>query len=211
MEPRLSRESFTRVGRRLAYAAGTFALAIVLVAVSQAVSPRAGHSASALSPAPYSNAAGARPAEDRSAGTAIVDDLEDCSPFYSFDGAQHLDFDDGGVSRTEESSAGAPGEAASATNAEGAYTADDASSRVRVTLGGARREYTLIVPTDSDECLLVVGDPHRADLRQSWYGEIVDEPEIRPAMAFHAALRRGRTARYARGHGAFPDGFHGAM
>jgi hypothetical protein len=197
MEPRPSRKSPSRVRRRVAGAAVTFALAIGLVAASQALGPSGGQSASARSPASHAKVAGARHADDRPAATEVMDDLEDCSPFYSFDGKQLLDFDDGAVSQSDESSEEPSDEAASAKDAEGAYTADEVSSRVRITLGGTKREYTLVVPADSDQCLLVIGDPNRADLRQSWYGEMTDDPEVRPATVLHTALRRGRATRHA--------------
>jgi hypothetical protein len=118
---------------------------------------------------------------------AIVADLEDCSPFFSFTGAKQLDFDAGTVVQTEDPSS--PRDDLLTAPVLGAFVVDEATRRVQLTFRKSTRDYTLIVPTDSDQCILAVGQPNAADLQQSWYGEFVDDPDASSPKVVHASLR----------------------
>jgi hypothetical protein len=60
----------------------------------------------------------------------------------------------------------------------GAFRAVGRTSRVTIALGGVSRQYTLVVPTDGDQCILAMGDATAVDLSRSWFG--TDEEDSGP-------------------------------
>jgi hypothetical protein len=121
---------------------------------------------------------------------AVMDDLDSCSPFLAIDGDKELDFDtaSGAVTETAGASEDLRGPASSPSiRLIGTFVASDQTGRVTMLIGGARREYTLVIPADGEQCILALGKANAVDLQQSWFGEISDDAEADAPDYQHAA------------------------
>jgi hypothetical protein len=136
---------------------------------------------------------------DEALPDSVLDDLDSCSPFVAIDGDKELDFDTATsvVTETAGTSSGLRGPtAAPSTRVTGTFAASDETGRVTLTIGPLRREYTLVIPADGDQCILALGKANAVDLQQSWFGEVSDDPEADPPEYQHVAARHpplGRT------------------
>jgi hypothetical protein len=110
----------------------------------------------------------------------VATDLADCSPFYNMDGRADLTFDVdkgvvtetiGGAARTSRADSSAP-----SVQIVGAFRAVGQTSRVTVALGGVSHQYTLVMPTDGDQCILAMGEATAVDLSRSWFGTDEEDP-----------------------------------
>ncbi len=61
---------------------------------------------------------------------------------------------------------------------EGTWAANEEARTVQVDVGGVTNTYKLALPTNSQQCVLLVGSIDAADLSRSWFG-IVDLSEDR--------------------------------
>jgi hypothetical protein len=115
-----------------------------------------------------------------SSSLEVAENLEDCSPFYNFDGGQELEFDTQKGTVTETHKALAQTSPADTQGPAVKIVGDFAvaqSNRVETKLGGVMLEYTLVIPTDGDQCILAVGAATSVDLEQSWFGDVDQGPE----------------------------------
>lgn len=124
--------------------------------------------------------------------SSIAAELSGCSPFYGIDGYRELDFDPakGVATETIDPPPGGVG-ARNATPIEiaGTFSVKAHTGRVVVTIGGVRREYALVVPVDSAQCILAFGDAKAVDLERSWFAAVTDEPDADPPDYQQAARR----------------------
>ena len=118
----------------------------------------------------------------------MIEDLQDCSPFFSLTGDKQLDFAADAVTETHNPSALPPRGEAPEIRA-GTFVAVEATRRVRLRIDRAERDYILVVPTDSDQCILAVGTPQNANLQRSWYGQFGNDPEVSRPEILEASLR----------------------
>jgi hypothetical protein len=199
----LSRERFSRRLRRARETAATATIALAAAAVAALLTWHAaagshGRQSWGLAAHPAHGAIGASAEADEAPPPASAD-LEDCSPFYSFAGTEELDFEDGVVVETREDAGSPPSRDRRAEKRRGTFAVDDASARVRITVGKTTRDFTLVVPTDSDQCVLAAGPANAADLQRSWFGELDDDPEVDRPTVQHASLRTPRAQPPANG------------
>jgi hypothetical protein len=119
-------------------------------------------------------------ASDPSSAESVFDSIDECSPFFSVDGTQQLEFDV--VSGLVTLSDDAGGLLAPAKDAPlksvGSFAADERTQQVFVRVAGVNRRYTLVVPSDSEQCILAAGASNAADLRRSWFGSVEEDPEF---------------------------------
>ena len=100
--------------------------------------------------------------------------LDDCSPFTSFDGTQELDFDFAKRTITQKGDAvidgvgGYPDPRLPSTTAT--FEVNEAARIVTVYWPGGARIYELVVPSDQGQCILAAGETGSTDLRTSWFG-----------------------------------------
>jgi hypothetical protein len=125
---------------------------------------------------------------DEQAALTIAE-LEDCSPFYSFSGLESLDFSGNSVFETRPDP-GSQLEPRSQDRRRATFDIDPDNGRVRVFTGRSRRDYTLVVPTDGDQCVLAAGPASAANLARSWFGEIQDDPDAGGSPVTQASLER---------------------
>jgi hypothetical protein len=130
--------------------------------------------------------------------SSIAAELSECSPFYGFDGSQELDFDPerGVVVETIDPPAGGGGARSSPPiELAGTFSVKARTGRVFVAIGGVRREYTLVVPIESAQCILAFGSAKTVDLKRSWFATSSDEEDADPPEYQHAAKRQPRQGR----------------
>jgi len=108
--------------------------------------------------------------------TTVVEWLDDCSPFVSFDGQRMLTFDTTKQAVTasealdDERSKGAL-MAKHPKEQEGLWSADEETRHVSVEIEGSKSDYILVIPFDEQQCLLVSGSSlSEADLTKTLYG-----------------------------------------
>lgn len=138
---------------------------------------------------------------DEAMDASVMDDLEACSPFSALDGDKEIDFDvaSGEVTETEGASNRLRGDARSpSTKTIGTFVASDQTGRVTMTIRGARRNYTLVIPADGDQCILALGRADAVNLQQSWFGEISDDPQADAPEYQHASAPHRRSGREGR-------------
>jgi hypothetical protein len=108
------------------------------------------------------------------------------------DGSADLtfDIDKGVVTETVDGAARTSRAGSDAPTVEivGAFRAVGRSNRVTIALGGVSNQYTLVVPTDGDQCILAKGDATAVDLSRSWFG--TDEEDPGPGGPDDSATKR---------------------
>lgn len=77
----------------------------------------------------------------------------------------------GGAARTSRANSKAP-----TVEIVGAFRVVGRTNRVMIVLGGVNHQYTLVLPTDSDQCILAKGDATAVDLSRSWFGTEEEDP-----------------------------------
>lgn len=122
----------------------------------------------------------ARGASDPSSEETIFDFIDECSPFSSVDGSQQLEFDIvSGLVTLSDDAGGLLAPAGDAPlKSVGTFAADERTQQVIVRVAGVNGRYTLVVPSDSEQCILAAGASNAADLRHSWFGSIEEDPEL---------------------------------
>jgi hypothetical protein len=132
------------------------------------------------------------PSDEVLSDASVMEDLDSCSPFLAIDGGRELDFDtaSGAVTETAASSDGLRDPASSPSiRMIGTFVASDQTGRVTMVIGGARRDYTLVIPANGDQCILALGKANDVDLQRSWFGEISDGDEADAPDYQHASAR----------------------
>ena len=128
----------------------------------------------------------------------IVTELSECSPFSGFDGYRELDFDleKGVVTETiDPPPCGVGARNSTPIEIAGSFLVKARTGRVVVAIGGVRREYTLVVPVESGQCILAFGGPKTVDLKRSWFAAFSDEPDADPPEYQHATKRQSPLGR----------------
>jgi hypothetical protein len=117
-------------------------------------------------------------ASDLSSEESIFDSIDECSPFFSVDGSQQLEFDiESGLVTLSDDAHGLMAPASDAPlKSVGTFAADERTRQVFVRVAGENRRYTLVVPSDGEQCILAAGTSNAADLRRSWFGSVEEDP-----------------------------------
>jgi hypothetical protein len=132
------------------------------------------------------------PANKARPGSAIADELAACSPFLGIGGDKELDFDaaTGAVTETIDEPDGRGGLAdPPPIEMTGTFAVNGRTGRIVTAIGGERREYALVVPGDSTQCILALGKAKAVDLEHSWFANPSDEPDAAPPEYQKAAGR----------------------
>lgn len=108
------------------------------------------------------------------------DEIDECTPFTSFDGSQTLDFE---ASRKVSLANELDDTKKSEHKIDGTWSFNEEKKRYTIFLGEAASDYTLIKPNNSTLCILASGDIGSVNMRESWFALIEDfanyEPEDR--------------------------------
>ena len=109
---------------------------------------------------------------------AIVgwDDLALCSPVKSLDGTRGLNFFDDGRVEYQDNSQNDP--SGHAPTKMGTWSFDPATRTYAVSLNDTTRVYSVIASLQNQICILLSGSIGAANLNESWFALIDDEPPI---------------------------------
>jgi hypothetical protein len=119
-------------------------------------------------------------ASDTDAEPTIYDSIDDCSPFSSVDGSRQLEFDvaSGRVTLSDDAGGLLAPAGGAPLKSVGTFAADETTQQVFVRVAGAIGRYTLVVPSDSEQCILAAGASDAANLERSWFGRPEEDPEL---------------------------------
>jgi hypothetical protein len=102
------------------------------------------------------------------------ENLSDCSFMVSFDGKRRLWLSENHFARIEE-----PDQA----SASGSWSFDESTSKYAITIHNDSIIYSVVVPGDGDNCMLIKGDLATADLPRSWFysrADLDDQSDYEP-------------------------------
>ena len=103
-------------------------------------------------------------------------DLSSCAFTKSFDGKKWLMLGDDQSAQLREALAPEPDKAINERVSTGKWSYDEVSKQYSVTLDGETTKYALVSQDGVATCILVKGDLRNANLRESWFATIDDDP-----------------------------------
>ena len=103
-------------------------------------------------------------------------ELSSCFVTRSFDGNKWLTLEDDQTAQLREALPPEQGKTKNERLSTGKWSYDETSKHYSVTLDGETTSYTLLSQDGVATCILVKGDLSNANLRESWFATVDDEP-----------------------------------